>query len=43
MASYSKAAYMYVKEVAFDPGYPHGPLEQEGKAAGHGAVKNPSQ
>jgi hypothetical protein len=24
----------YVKEVAFDPGYPHGPLEQEAVALG---------
>ena len=33
----------YVKEVAFDPGYPHGPLEREARRLAEGTVKNPSQ
>jgi hypothetical protein len=33
----------YVKEVAFDPGYPHGPLEQEAERLVDGVIKNPSQ
>jgi hypothetical protein len=33
----------YVKEVAFDPGYPNGPLEQEAERLADGVIKNPSQ
>ena len=33
----------YVREVAFDPGYPHGPLEQEPERLADGVIKNPSQ
>jgi hypothetical protein len=30
----------YVKEVAFDPGYPHGPLEQEAERLSDGVIKS---
>ena len=30
----------YVKEVAFDPGYPHGPLGQEAEWLADGVMKN---
>lgn len=33
----------YVNEVAFAPGYPNGPLEQEAKRLADAATKNPSQ
>ena len=33
----------YVQEVVFDPGYPHGPLEQEAERLADGVIKNPSQ
>ena len=33
----------YVKEVVFDPRYPHGPLEQEAERLADGVIKNPSQ
>ena len=33
----------YVKEVVFDPGYPHGPLEKEAERLADGGIKNPSQ
>jgi hypothetical protein len=33
----------YVQEVAFDTGYPHGPLEQEAERLVDGVIKNPSR
>jgi hypothetical protein len=33
----------YVQEVAFDPGNPRGPLEQEAERLAGGVIKNPSQ
>ena len=31
----------YVKEVAFPPGYPYGPLEREAESIAHSVSQNP--